>query len=190
MAMTSANSGAVAVGGGGAVFVYGSLLADNVVQLLLNRVPQTSPAILNDYHRFSIKGRVYPAIRPVENKQVTGRVLIGLSATELDILDDYEAEEYDKRVVNVSLLIWDGNFPKFQSVRPYWNESDLQFCWSIWLADFKAASLGAGQFFFCFLLNLNRILLRSYKLIHMFGATVLILIYMVNGILRISKSRS
>ncbi|XP_071692186.1 AIG2-like protein D isoform X1 [Rutidosis leptorrhynchoides] len=142
MAMTSANSGAVAVGGGGAVFVYGSLLADNVVQLLLNRVPQTSPAILNDYHRFSIKGRVYPAIRPVENKQVTGRVLIGLSATELDILDDYEAEEYDKRVVNVSLLIWDGNFPKFQSVRPYWNESDLQFCWSIWLADFKAASLG------------------------------------------------
>ncbi|PWA63911.1 butirosin biosynthesis, BtrG-like protein [Artemisia annua] len=75
-------------------------------------------------HRFSIKGRVYPAISPVENKNVTGRtfgryrailletqstsvftqVLTGLSATELDILDTYEAEEYEKRTVDVSLL--------------------------------------------------------------------------------------
>ncbi|KAK1438229.1 hypothetical protein QVD17_04035 [Tagetes erecta] len=108
--MASSNSITVGVGGGGGVsnthtvFVYGSLLADDVVQILLNRVPQTSPAILNNYHRFSIKGRVYPAILPVENKKVTGRVLIGLSGTELDILDMYEDDEYDKRVVNVSLL--------------------------------------------------------------------------------------
>ncbi|KAI3713820.1 hypothetical protein L1987_72406 [Smallanthus sonchifolius] len=100
-----ANSGAVGVSGSShTVFVYGSLLADDVVQVLLNRVPQTSPAILNGYHRFSIKGRTYPAILPVENKKVTGRVLIGLSATELDILDMYEDEDYDKRVVDVSLL--------------------------------------------------------------------------------------
>ncbi|KAI3959613.1 hypothetical protein MKW92_031876, partial [Papaver armeniacum] len=30
------------------VFVYGSLLADDVVKALLNRVPQDSPAILNN----------------------------------------------------------------------------------------------------------------------------------------------
>ncbi|KAI3728242.1 hypothetical protein L6452_16875 [Arctium lappa] len=106
MAMASANSGAVAGGGsnGQAVFVYGSLLADDVVRVLLNRIPQSSPAILNGYHRFSIKGRVYPAILPVENKKVTGRVLVGISATELDILDKYEDYEYDKRTVDVSLL--------------------------------------------------------------------------------------
>ncbi|KAJ0631248.1 hypothetical protein HanRHA438_Chr17g0797101 [Helianthus annuus] len=34
-------------GGSHTVFVYGSLLADDVVQVLLNRVPQVSPAILN-----------------------------------------------------------------------------------------------------------------------------------------------
>uniref|UniRef100_A0A7N0TWB0 Putative gamma-glutamylcyclotransferase n=1 Tax=Kalanchoe fedtschenkoi TaxID=63787 RepID=A0A7N0TWB0_KALFE len=56
------------------VFVYGSLLADEIVRALLNRVPQSSPAILHNYHRYSIKGRVYPAILPLENKQVTGRV--------------------------------------------------------------------------------------------------------------------
>ncbi|KAM0059341.1 putative gamma-glutamyl cyclotransferase [Helianthus debilis subsp. tardiflorus] len=91
-------------GGSHTVFVYGSLLADDVVQALLNRLPQVSPAILNGYHRFSIKGRDYPAILPVENKKVTGRVLTGLSATELDILDMYEDDKYDKRVVDVSLL--------------------------------------------------------------------------------------
>ena len=29
------------------VFVYGSLLADDVVRALLSRIPQSSPAILN-----------------------------------------------------------------------------------------------------------------------------------------------
>ncbi|GMQ02596.1 hypothetical protein CsSME_00048744 [Camellia sinensis var. sinensis] len=55
------------------VFVYGSLLADEVVRVLLKRVPQSSPATLNGFHRFSIKGRVYPAILPVEKKKVIGR---------------------------------------------------------------------------------------------------------------------
>ncbi|KAF2604975.1 hypothetical protein F2Q70_00027819 [Brassica cretica] len=37
------------------VFVYGSLVADDVVRLLLNRVPPTSPAILPDlYDPFSL----------------------------------------------------------------------------------------------------------------------------------------
>ncbi|KAL4570228.1 hypothetical protein LXL04_025879 [Taraxacum kok-saghyz] len=108
MVMASANTSAVGASGGSnghTVFVYGSLLADDVVQVLLNRIPQTSPAILNGFHRFSVKGRVYPAIIPVENKKVTGRqVLFGLSASELDILDIYEDEEYEKKDVDVSLL--------------------------------------------------------------------------------------
>ncbi|GAA0175793.1 hypothetical protein LIER_28901 [Lithospermum erythrorhizon] len=56
------------------VFVYGSLLADDVVRILLKRVPINSPATLNNYQRFSIKGRVYPAILPVESSKVLGRV--------------------------------------------------------------------------------------------------------------------
>lgn len=86
------------------VFVYGSLLADDVVRVLLNRVPQTSPAILHGYHRFSIKGRVYPAIMPLENKKVTGRVLLGLTPPELFILDAFEDVEYERKAVNVQLM--------------------------------------------------------------------------------------
>ncbi|KAJ8758821.1 hypothetical protein K2173_000542 [Erythroxylum novogranatense] len=85
------------------VFVYGSLLADDVVSVLLNRIPQSSTAVLDGYHRFSIKGRVYPAILPVENKKVTGKVFFGITNSELDILDVFEDEEYKRRPVDVSL---------------------------------------------------------------------------------------
>ncbi|KAH7835146.1 hypothetical protein Vadar_023281 [Vaccinium darrowii] len=86
------------------VFVYGSLLADEVVTVLLKRVPDSSPAILHGFHRFSIKGRVYPALLPVENKKVTGRVLSGITDPELDVLDTFEDVEYERRTVDVSLM--------------------------------------------------------------------------------------
>ncbi|KAJ6295213.1 hypothetical protein OIU78_023263 [Salix suchowensis] len=86
------------------VFVYGSLLADDVVRALLSRIPQSSSAILNGHHRFSIKGRVYPAILPVENKKVTGKVLQGITDLELYILDEFEDVEYERVTVDVSLM--------------------------------------------------------------------------------------
>ncbi|RRT83663.1 hypothetical protein BHM03_00024933 [Ensete ventricosum] len=97
------------------VFVYGTLMADEVVRTILKRVPPASPAVLNDYHRFSIKGRVYPAILPVESKKVTGRVcpltllylmlvLLEITDQELDKLDSFEDVEYERRTVEISLL--------------------------------------------------------------------------------------
>ncbi|XP_019242305.1 PREDICTED: AIG2-like protein D isoform X1 [Nicotiana attenuata] len=86
------------------VFVYGSLLADDVVHALLKRVPPSNPAILHNYHRFSIKGRVYPAILPVENKKVTGKVLLDITVPELNILDIFEDIEYERTTVDVSLM--------------------------------------------------------------------------------------
>lgn len=117
------------------VFVYGSLLADEVVHVLLKRLPTSASATLHDQsvtlslslsliitldnqscfvvwfdlcccsHRFKIKGRVYPAILPVESKKVTGRVLLGISGAELDILDDFEDVEYTRTDVEVFLIV-------------------------------------------------------------------------------------
>ncbi|KAK9097579.1 hypothetical protein Sjap_023076 [Stephania japonica] len=86
------------------VFVYGSLLADEVVRVLLKRVPLSSPATLPNFHRFSIKGRIYPAIKPVENKKVNGRVLLGITDPELEILDTFEDVEYERCIVDVTLI--------------------------------------------------------------------------------------
>ncbi|KNA25318.1 hypothetical protein SOVF_007630 [Spinacia oleracea] len=111
------------------VFVYGSLLADEVVQVLLNRVPSSSPATLPDYNRFSIKGRVYPAILPVENKKVLGRVLTGVTNLELDILDIFEDVEYVRDSVEVTIV---DNLEKLQAYAYVWdnkNDPDLYEDW-------------------------------------------------------------
>ncbi|CAL5358729.1 AIG2-like protein D isoform X1 [Camellia sinensis] len=104
------------------VFVYGSLLSDEVVRVLLKRVPQSCPAILDGFHIFSIKECVYPAIIPVENKKVTGKVLLGITLPELDILDTFEDVEYNRCTVEVSLM--DGS-QKLQAHTYVWaNSSD------------------------------------------------------------------
>ncbi|GAB4854101.1 hypothetical protein Ancab_022684 [Ancistrocladus abbreviatus] len=111
------------------VFVYGSLLADEVVRVLLKRVPVICPAVLNGYHRFSIKGRVYPAIMPMENKKVVGRVLVGVTALELPILDAFEDVEYVRDSVEVQR---EDNLEKLQAYAYVWedkNDPDVYGDW-------------------------------------------------------------
>ncbi|CAO2817940.1 unnamed protein product [Amaranthus hypochondriacus] len=103
------------------VFVYGSLLSDEVVHVLLNRVPVSSPAILPHFQRFSIKGRVYPAILPFENSKVLGRVLTGVTNLELDILDDFEDDEYVRDSVEVTLV---DDSEKLQAYTYVWDKKD------------------------------------------------------------------
>ncbi|CAD6338436.1 unnamed protein product [Miscanthus lutarioriparius] len=85
------------------VFVYGSLMADEVVRTILKRVPPAAPALLPNYHRFNIKGRIYPAILPVESKRVAGRVITGVTDEELQLLDAFEDVEYTRTRVEISL---------------------------------------------------------------------------------------
>ncbi|KAH7284649.1 hypothetical protein KP509_34G064300 [Ceratopteris richardii] len=111
------------------VFVYGSLLADEVVSTLLRRLPTTYPAFLSDFHRFSIKGRNYPAILPAKGDKVLGRVLFGLSDNELSILDDFEDEEYLRKSVEVQRLE-DGS--KLQSFAYVWADVDDEELYGDW----------------------------------------------------------
>ncbi|KAL1207125.1 AIG2-like protein D [Cardamine amara subsp. amara] len=111
------------------VFVYGSLMADDVVRLLIDRIPQTSSAILPDFHRFSIKGRVYPAILPAVSKKVSGKVLFGITDRELQILDEFEDTEYVRN--NVQVLLTDSS-EKLQTKTYIWankNDPDLYGTW-------------------------------------------------------------
>lgn len=99
MGITAAASSAAALH---KVFVYGSLMDDEVVNMLLKRVPSSSSAVLPDYHRYSIKGRDYPAILPVQKEKVNGKVLFGITDSELDVLDTFEDVEYERRSVSVT----------------------------------------------------------------------------------------
>ncbi|KAF7088644.1 hypothetical protein CFC21_091729 [Triticum aestivum] len=85
------------------VFVYGTLMAEEVVRVLLGRVPPSSPALLPNHQRLSIRGRVYPAILPVDGSKVPGKVWQGITDRELDVLDIFEDEEYVRETVGISL---------------------------------------------------------------------------------------
>ena len=89
-----------------AVFVYGSLLFDEVLLALLKRNPSTRPAVLRGFTRYALRGRVYPAIAPAseaagDGGQVEGLLLCDLTAAERSILDDFEDEDYVKTMLDV-----------------------------------------------------------------------------------------
>ncbi|XP_011075868.1 AIG2-like protein D [Sesamum indicum] len=104
------------------VFVYGSLLADDVVRLLLGRVPPSSPAVLPHYQRFSIKACVYPAIVPAQAKKVNGKVLFGITPPELYILDEFEDVEYERTTADV--LLEDGSETLQADIYVWANKTD------------------------------------------------------------------
>uniref|UniRef100_A0A0A9VPL8 Putative gamma-glutamylcyclotransferase n=1 Tax=Arundo donax TaxID=35708 RepID=A0A0A9VPL8_ARUDO len=106
MAMTTPPAASAAVKGGAhSVFVYGSLMAEEVVRAVLKRVPPAAPALLPNHHRFNIKDRIYPAILPVESKKVAGMVIMGVTDEELEVLDAFEDVEYTRARVEISLNI-------------------------------------------------------------------------------------
>lgn len=81
-------------------FVYGTLMAPEVLSLLIKRVPPMKPAYIKGYKRYRVKGQVFPAIvRDTPEAQVAGQVLLGLNDKEFHILDVYESEEYYKETV-------------------------------------------------------------------------------------------
>lgn len=59
----------------GAAFVYGMLMADEVLTLLIKRVPRWQPATLSGYVRHRVRGQVFPAIAPATPQDsVKGKV--------------------------------------------------------------------------------------------------------------------
>ena len=74
----------------GSCFVYGSLMAPEVVQALLGRVPQQKPAVLRNYRRHSLEGHTYPGAVPAEGMCIHGAVLLGLHESEEASLDAFE----------------------------------------------------------------------------------------------------
>ncbi|CAI5473877.1 unnamed protein product [Closterium sp. Yama58-4] len=85
------------------VFVYGTLMADEVLHALLDRVPTSAPARLPNFTRHSIKGRQYPAVVPKAQDSVMGKLLLNLSPPEMSLFDAFEDVEYVRSTHPVSL---------------------------------------------------------------------------------------
>ena len=77
-------------------FVYGSLMAPEVLQALLGRVPDRTEATARGYRRLAIEDRVYPALIRCDDRdaRVRGEIIRGMSRRELAVLDWFEDEAY------------------------------------------------------------------------------------------------
>ena len=73
------------------LFVYGTLMAPDVLRSLTGRVFDREPARLRDFQRFQPAGS-YPYILPSQGDSVAGALLRGLEDDDLRALDRYEGE--------------------------------------------------------------------------------------------------
>lgn len=83
------------------VFVYGSLLVPEVVRAVLGRAPRSSPAVLHDYRRCSLRGHAFPGLLAAAGHRTTGTI-IEVSPAELRRLDRYEDDFYTRRAATAA----------------------------------------------------------------------------------------
>ena len=93
------------------VFVYGSLMAPEVLQVLIGRTPSIiEPVYLKNYNRWKVKGYVFPGMIPssYDNSKfnnneslVKGKLLMNLSPSEQSVLDWFEGDEYKLTIMDV-----------------------------------------------------------------------------------------
>eukprot|EP01100_Stratorugosa_tubuloviscum_P008316 TRINITY_DN345_c5_g1_i1.p1 TRINITY_DN345_c5_g1~~TRINITY_DN345_c5_g1_i1.p1 ORF type:complete len:158 (-),score=59.85 TRINITY_DN345_c5_g1_i1:151-624(-) len=87
------------------VFTYGTLMFDNIIKSLINRVPPSQIAIAYSFKRHSLLSRPYPAVTYASFDQfVVGRLFLTLTQNELEILDHYEGNEYNRIQINVKAI--------------------------------------------------------------------------------------
>ena len=82
------------------LFVYGTLRFPEVLDALLGRVPELSPARAEGWRAAALPGRVYPGLGAAPGT-ADGLLVGGLGAAELALLHAYEDTEYE--VVEIRL---------------------------------------------------------------------------------------
>lgn len=119
------------------VFCYGTLLAPEVIQTLIGRVPPSTPAVLlGSFRRHPVKNFVFPGLVRASKgdaQRVQGILYRDLSVNEMERLDFFEGDEYEKIECEVEKLN-ENNNERFATQVYLWtnpiNELDLTQQWS------------------------------------------------------------
>lgn len=77
------------------LFAYGTLQFDAVLDALLGRIPQRTPASAPGWRAAALEGRLYPGLVTAPNATAPGLLLSDLSKEEWAILDAFEDDRYD-----------------------------------------------------------------------------------------------
>lgn len=83
------------------LFVYGTLMAPQVIETILGRLPPHCVATIPNYKRHPVRNHVYPGMIPQTGASTQGILYHGLTAKEISRLDWFEDVEYTRRQVSV-----------------------------------------------------------------------------------------
>lgn len=83
------------------VFVYGTLEIPLVRQAVLVKEIRVQPAVLHGYRRALLRGKSYPGIVSAYGRSVCGTLCRDLDADDLDRLDRFEDDVYQRQQVEV-----------------------------------------------------------------------------------------
>lgn len=84
------------------LFVYGTLLIDEVMNRVTGKTFPTFHAVLNNYARFRLKNAPYPGIIFKKDSYVDGRLLLNIDDASLHKIDLFEGDIYERIEVNIS----------------------------------------------------------------------------------------
>ena len=88
------------------LFAYGTLIFDEIVQMVTGRCFPGPPAYVDGHARYRLDGEVYPALVEQPGSRVNGRLYLGLDDDALALLDRFEGDLYDR--VEVRAVTDDG----------------------------------------------------------------------------------
>lgn len=83
------------------LFVYGSLMNEEVLNSLVTGHFNRQSAILKGYRRVHVLRATYPAIFADQNAEVEGLVITNINSNQLAQLDDFEGEFYCRSPVTI-----------------------------------------------------------------------------------------
>ena len=83
------------------IFVYGTLMFDEVWQQLIPNRYSKIDAELEDYIRLKVREENYPGIIPSGGSKVTGELIFNVSKEDIKQLDIFEGEYYQRDQVTV-----------------------------------------------------------------------------------------
>ncbi|MGW4251772.1 gamma-glutamylcyclotransferase family protein [Streptomyces californicus] len=85
-----------------ALFAYGTLQFNDVLEALIGRVPQKVSASAPGWRAAALGGRVYPGLVAAPGSVAPGVLFTDLSRREWTILDAFEDDRYDLREVTLT----------------------------------------------------------------------------------------
>jgi gamma-glutamylcyclotransferase (GGCT)/AIG2-like uncharacterized protein YtfP len=83
------------------LFTYGTLQVSEIFEHIVGRSLSSCPALLDGYARYRVDQRVYPAIVRQAGATVSGLLYSGVDTRELEHLDVYEGELYQRTWLEV-----------------------------------------------------------------------------------------